>query len=81
MAATALSCRKHVRVITYYCIAGKFGEYYIWQIGEKTHLASFNLAILARDPLTQYTKCLSASFILAFCPKIQNLAKVFRYTV
>ena len=37
-----------------YRIVGKFGKHYIWRIGGKMHLASFNLA---RDPLTQYTKC------------------------
>ena len=65
-----------------YPIAGKFGKHYnfIWESVKKTHLVSFNFGDIARDPLTQQTKCYT---ILAFCLKFAKLPnlKVSRYTV
>ena len=50
-----------------YRIVGKFGKHYIWRIGGKMHLASFNLA---RDPLTQYTmNAILVSFNIDILPQ------------
>ena len=38
-------------------------------------LAKKHLAILARDPLTQYTNAILVSLTLTFCPKIRQIAK------